>query len=340
MKLRKTFWTTILLLVALGIGGNPRGAAAEKVEHWSFTTIDYPDAIFTGGLDINAVGDIVGRYVSLDGNMHGYVRSKHGEFTSVDFPGAVLTVAMGINDRGDIVGTYRLPTDSQSARHGFLLSEGEFTTIDPPGAVFTNPLGIDSSGRIVGRFCTTVPCSSDRSNVHGFLFADGEFTTIDFPGAVGTNAWKINPRGEIVGGYTGSDGEPHVFLLTEDGFSTIDLPAGIPVSLDNGGINPQGDIVFNVCDTAPCTNTSLDSHGFLLGTRGVTLVDFPGAVNTGIFAINHRGDIVGSYNDTSGNRHAFLLKSHGRINRDDNRAKSHACKRSYNHDPHCHGFFR
>lgn len=313
MKLQNTFWTTILFLVALGIGGNPRGAAAEKVEHWSFTTIDYPDAIFTGGLDINTAGDIVGRYVSLDGSMHGYVRSKHGEFTSVDFPGAVSTVAMGINDRDDIVGTYRLPTDSPSARHGFLLSEGEFTTIDPPGAVFTNPLGIDSSGRIVGRFCTTVPCSSDRSNVHGFLFADGEFTTIDFPGAVGTNAWKINPRGEIVGGYTGSDGEHYVFLLTKDGFSTIDLTADIAVALDNGGINPQGDIVFNVCDTAPCTNTSLDFHGFLLGTRGATLVDLPGANGTLLLAINARGDIVGSYDDTLGNRHAFLLsKKHKR----------------------------
>jgi uncharacterized membrane protein len=312
MKLQNTFWTTLLLLVALGIGGNPR-AAAEKLDHWSFTTIDYLGATRTGGLDINAAGDIVGRYVTPDGSMHGYVRSKHGELTSVDFPGAVSTVTMGINDRGDIVGTYRLPTDSQSVRHGFLRSEGEFTTIEPPGAVFTNPLGIDPAGRIVGRFCTTVPCSAEGSNVHGFLLADGEYTTIDFPGAVGTNAWKINPRGEILGGYTGSDGEHHVFVLTEDGFTSIDLPAGMPIGIDNGGINHQGDIVLVYCDTAPCTGSSLDFHGFLLGRGGVTLVDFPDAVATALFAINARGDIIGSYDDTSGNRHAFLLsKKHKR----------------------------
>jgi uncharacterized membrane protein len=312
MKLQNTFWTTLLLLLALGIGGNPR-AAAEKLDDWSFTTIDYPGATRTGGLDINAAGDIVGRYVTPDSSMHGYVRSRHGEFTSVDFPGAVSTVAMGISDRGDIVGTYRLPTDSPNMRHGFLLSDGVFSTIDPPGSVFTNPLGIDPSGRIVGRFCTRVPCIAEGINVHGFLLADGEFTTIDFPGAVGTNAWKINPRGEIIGGYTGSDDEHHVFLLTEDGFTTIDLPAGMPIGIDNGGINPRGDIVFVYCDTAPCTGTSLDFHGVLLGTDEVTLVDFSGAVATALFAINARGDIVGSYDDPSGNRHAFLLsKKHKR----------------------------
>src|SRR5262249_32767648 len=126
-----------------------------------------------------------------------------------------------------------------TGRHGFLLSKGAFTTIDPPGAVFTNPLGINSGGEIVGRFCTTLPCASDRENVHGFLLSDGEFTTIDIPGARGTNAWKINPRGDIVGGYTGADGKKHVFLLSlrKRDFITIDVPGTAEASLDNGGIN-------------------------------------------------------------------------------------------------------
>jgi len=197
-----------------------------------------------------------------------------------------------------------------TGRHGFLLSKGAFTTIDPPGAVFTNPLGINSGGEIVGRFCTTLPCASDRENVHGFLRSEGEFTTIDIPGARGTNAWKINPRGDIVGGYTGADGKKHVFLLSlrKRNFITIDVPGAAEASLDNGGINPRGDIVASYCDTAPCTNASPDTHGFLLSRGRFTTIDFPDNQPTLAFAINARGDIVGVYGLGTAT-HGFLRSS-------------------------------
>lgn len=275
-----------------------------------FTTIDFPDSISTLALDINAAGDIVGRYMSADGNTHGFWRSKRGTFATVDFPGAVFTVAAGTNARGDIVGQYRLPTDGRRARHGFLLRKGVFRTIDPPGAAFTNALGINSEGEIVGRYCTTVavPCTTESGNIHGFLLAEGEFTTIDFPGAIGTSAWKINPQGDIVGVYRGGDDENHVFVLTGDGFTTVDLPPGTAIPQENGGINSRGDIVSAYCDSAPCTGTSTDFHGFLLSRGTFISVDVPGARATAVFGINPRGDLVGLYDDTSGNRHGFLLR--------------------------------
>lgn len=274
----------------------------------TFTTVDVPGSVSTVPLDIGPAGDIVGRYVSAtDGNTYGFLRSALGEVWTIAFPGAVFTVAAGINARGDIVGMYRLPTDGARVRHGFLLSEGEFTKIDPPGAAFTNALGISSRGHIVGRYCTTVavPCTPESGNMHGFLLAEGEFATIDFPGAIRTTAWKINAQGEIVGGYKG-DGENHVFLLTEGGFSAVGLPPGTAIPLENGGINPRGDIVGTYCDTAPCIGTSTDFHGFLLRRGEFTSVDFPGAVATAVFAINPQGDIVGLYEDPSGKRHGFL----------------------------------
>jgi len=137
------------LIVALAIlTGATTPASGAPDANSTLTTIDVPGSTSTLATDINAEGEIVGRYVSgADGLTHGFLRNKHGDFTTINFPGAVFTVAAGINALGDIVGMYRLPTDSVRVRHGFLLSGGAFTTIDPPGAVFTNALGINASGR-------------------------------------------------------------------------------------------------------------------------------------------------------------------------------------------------
>jgi uncharacterized membrane protein len=291
-----------LLLAALA----PNSLASDDR---TFATIDFPDSTSTIAIDISATGEIVGSYNDAKGT-HGYLLSRNGQFTPIDVPGANFTRAAGINPGGDIVGTYRLSTDPAMARHGFLLSKGAFNPIDPPGAVFTNPLGINSEGDIVGRFCTTLPCSSDRENVHGFLLSQGQFTTIDIPGARGTNAWKINPRGEIVGGYTGGDGKKHVFLLSlrKREFVTIDVPGAAETLLDNGGINSRGDIVASYCDTAPCTSASHDVHGFLLSRGHFTTIDFPVNQPTNAFAINAPGEIVGGYASGS-NVNGFLLSS-------------------------------
>ncbi len=279
-------------------------ATASPATAQSFTTIDFPDSTATVALDINASGDIVGRYTTPDGLEHGFLRTEQGELISIDYPGSNFTVAAGINARGDIVGQFRLLTDAMRVRRGFVLSAGQFTEINPPGSVFTNVLGIGPNGDVVGRYCTILPCTSESLYVHGFLYAEGEFTTIDVPGALGTNAWKITPQGKILGGYTDSGGERHLFLLTQDGFTTIDVP-GVSIASDNGGINTHGEIVGFYCDSEPC-RTAI-THGFLLGTGELTSIDVPGAIFTVSFSINTRGDIAGFYADTSGRNHGFVL---------------------------------
>ena len=150
-------------------------ATAAPAAAKSSTPIDFPHSTATVALDINAAGEIVGRYTSeLDGLEHGFLRSRHGRLVSVDYPGANFTVAAGINDGGDIVGQYRLPTDPMMSRRGFMLRRGHFT-INPPGALFTNVLGIGPRGEAVGRYCSMLPCTSDSVYVHGFRYAGGEF---------------------------------------------------------------------------------------------------------------------------------------------------------------------
>jgi uncharacterized membrane protein len=305
MKSHQAFSTAVLLVIAIWIGGNGSAAAMEPRE-WTFTTIDFPGGASTAVLDINAEGDIVGSYNDA-GGAHGFVLSRLGDFTTIDFPGAVFTRAAAINSRGDIVGQYRLPSDPMQARHGFLLRDGEFTTIDPPGARFTNALGINSRGDIVGRFCTTLPCALDGTNVRGFLMSEGEFTTIHFPEARGTNAWKIDAQGDIVGSYTSADGKKHLFVSRDGDFIAIDVPGAADIAAENGGINSRGDIAGIYCDSSPCRGTNPDAHGFLLSKHGdLTTIDFPGAIDTNALAISARGDIVGVYDDATGT-HGFLL---------------------------------
>jgi uncharacterized membrane protein len=288
-------------------------ASREDGDEATFTTIDFPDATLTQSYDIDAAGMIVGRYVSADGRTHGYLRNKKGEFTTIDFPDAVFTTALGINRSGDIVGNYRLSADNPNVRHGYLLSEGEFTTFDIPvsGTIFTQPFGINARGDIVGRYRKADDPPPAMSIPHGFLRSrEGEFIPIDFPDAILTNPWKITAAGQIVGAYQGGDLEFHIFLLTNGSFITIpDFPGAIktPPEAGNGGINRRGDIVSFYCDAAPCRVDNGSEHGFLLSRGEFTAIDFPGATWTAAFGINRRRDIVGSYLDTGGNVHGFLL---------------------------------
>ncbi len=264
-------------------------AAADPV----FTTIHFPGSSFTTARDINAQGEIVGRYGGADNHTHGYLRSPDGAFTSIDVPGANLTAAQGINAHHEIVGASRFPGEPGATRHGFLRRADGFTTFDFPGAKFTFPQGISGRGDIVGHYIIA-------GVTHGFLLHEGSFTTIDFPGASLTVAWRINGRGQIVGGYTDANGDNHVYLLSEGGFTTVTLPGDPQAFLETGGINARGDIVGAYCDSKPCTTASLDTHGFLLSEGDFTRIDVPGFFGPVAFSINARGDIIGNYCQDSG----------------------------------------
>ena len=78
----------------------------------------------TGGLSMNAAGDITGGYADDNGIMHGFLRAVDtGNITSFDAPGAGDTSTFqgtsgtGINTAGTIVGTY---VDNNVVMHGFI----------------------------------------------------------------------------------------------------------------------------------------------------------------------------------------------------------------------------
>src|SRR5262249_4518181 len=117
-----------IALACLGLATN--GAAAAP----AYATIDYTGGVFNIATDINARGQIVGRYTDPAGITHGFLLSG-GRFFDVTPPGAVWARAIGINRDGDIVGDYS-QTDPKGDKdiHSYLLHRGTFVSIDFPGA--------------------------------------------------------------------------------------------------------------------------------------------------------------------------------------------------------------
>lgn len=291
-------------------GANSSIAAEERSQDRAgdpvFTEIHFPGSSFTTARDINAAGEIVGRYGGADNHTHGFLRSPDGDYTSIDVPGANLTAALGVNSRHEVVGACRFSGEPNGNRHGFLETSDGFSTFDFPGATFTFPQGINARGDIVGHYII-------GGMTHGFLLHEGRFTTIDVPGASLTMAWRINSEGQIVGGYTGADGDNHIYVRDDDDFTTVGLPADPSVFLETGGINSRGDIVGAYCDTKPCTGASLDTHGFLLSRGTFTTIDVPGFFGPIATSVNAREEITGAYcQDDQCNLPAlgFLLTRH------------------------------
>jgi hypothetical protein len=154
----------------------------------NFTTINAPsgpNAVNAQG--INGNGRIVGFYLGIDGQVHGFTAlaeaAVNGELTGIPVadpaipmvagePGAtfVFSQILGINDSGIAVGYYG---DSTTSQHGFLYNTqtGAYTFLDDPaeqfsgGVEITQITGINNLGEITGFY-------SDANGVfHGFVAA-------------------------------------------------------------------------------------------------------------------------------------------------------------------------
>jgi hypothetical protein len=213
-------------------------------------------------------------------------------FMQIDVPGAVATELSGINSLGQTVGLY---VDGSGSFHGLLRNiNGSIVTIDYPGAIFISVNGINSRGDVVGRW-------DDSSNIkHTFLRTSlGTITSFDPPAPCvattqdeePTTAHWINERGDIVGRCVDASGKELGWLLRHDGsFSFLDDPSFL--STDSWAIDNKMKIVGDYSD----------ADGFVHGytwteTDGFTTFDFEKQPDTGVRAINQRGDISGIYFD-------------------------------------------
>jgi hypothetical protein len=274
------------------------------------------DGTLTEG--INDSDEIVGYFIDTQGLEHSFLRSANGDITTFDPPSST-SGAQSINDGGTVAGGY---VDVNGA-HGYLrASGGTFTTFDPTG----DPLGvqivipyrINTSGAVAGTYIDT------GGVYHGFTLApNGAIAIEDAPGAgtatdEGTDLLDMNSSGEIVGGIAVGDvggvvGVTHSLILSADGtFTVFDPPQSGAHSSIAKGINDSGEIVGEYRDA------NLVRHGYLRAPGGTfTSFDDPNAaqmplsdqfIGTTPRGINASGAVVGTYSDTNGVRHAFVMQ--------------------------------
>lgn len=240
------------------------------------------------------------------------------------------TEASGINDHGQIVGYFSPGVYGVPHTIGFLDNNGVVTpVIDPYATQFpdnTLPSGINNKGEIVGSFSNFGP------GPNGFLDNHGIFQTITDPLVTvlgGTIANSINDNGQIIGAYSNASGI-HGFLYSHGIFTTIDDPKSTPtfqgdtsstfnnfgVDTNPRGINDKGQIVGTYANASGLhgflydhgifTTIDYPVHGWALGSSGNRFFD------TSLSGINNLGQIVGSYQGSSGG-HSFI-DSHGIFN--------------------------
>jgi len=205
--------------------------------------------------------------------------------------------------------------DSAGVQHGMILGgTNAFTRADRPDCVTTPSstsisfYGINSAGVAAG-WCT------NTSGVEiGFTYAKGAFTDIKIAGATLVNANGINDSGAVVGTYIDSSGTQHGFLLVGGTLTTLD-PPGVTGVATAWGINNAGVItVFG-------TNSSGTYLSFTTADKGATYTAYhapgEGSIGTAIHEINNNGDIVGTYYDSSSNRHGWLYHASNYYSFDD-----------------------
>lgn len=180
--------------------GNPVNRAF-LMKGSTFTTILPPkskDGTFARG--INKFGTVVGSYLDVRLQAHGFRLWSSGSYDELKFPGAVNTAPWAINDNGFIVGSY----NATGQNVGFIFRNGSWASLayPDPATHDTFLVGISNAGTIVGQF------ERNDLSVGYFLYRNGAFETVD-GGVAG-----ISPNGTIVGASSDSNGVGHIFTAT------------------------------------------------------------------------------------------------------------------------------
>lgn len=221
-------------------------------------------------------------------------------FTTIEVPDAQRTVASGINDVGHVVGDY---TDAAGVTHGYVLRSGVFTTLDFPGAAFTEARGIGPRGEIVGTYRKP---GEPAVNFHGFLLrANGEFTQVDYPGHVNTMPQRILPDGTILGCRHDNDfnASMRAVAIGREGNSETDAFASM-----HNGATPDLQRIAGLYNYA--SGDRIDAFVIDAGVFKPLVV--PGSTMTAAWDVNPRGEVAGSYKDSTG-FHGFVLTADGYV---------------------------
>jgi len=216
------------------------------------------------------------------------------------FKAAQETDSYGINNAGVIVGDY---IDSAGVQHGMILNGTKVTKADHPNCLSTPGTtsmafyAINSAGVAAGW------CATTAGPEIGFTYSKGKFTNIKIAGATAVNVTGINDKGNLAGAYVDSAAVQHGFLLVGKTLTKLDPPGTTGPAA--WGINNNGVVAVYG------TNSAGTLVPFTTPDKGKTYKQFtvPGEGTSGavIHTPNNKGDVVGTYYDSSGVTHGWLF---------------------------------
>jgi len=220
-------------------------------------------------------------------------------FKDVTAPNAVETDTYSLNDAGVIAGDY---VDSSAVQHLMILKGTKVTSPTDKNcettAGSTGPAfyGINSAGTAVG-WCEL----TSTGYPVGLLYAKGKLTEFSVPSAIETEGNGINDKGAIVGMFVDSSGSEHGFLLVGKKYTQIDAPSP-DTSTEAWSINDKGQIGLYAINSAG------GYDAFVLTGKKFTQYKDPNQGSTGIVThkIDNKGDIDGTYYDSSGVTHGWV----------------------------------
>jgi probable HAF family extracellular repeat protein len=142
------------------------------------------------------------------------------------------------------------------------------------------------------------------SEVHAFLYSNGTMKDLGTLGGTPSRAFGINARGQVVGSSDLANGGPHAFLFSDGTMTDLGtLVAGSATTVSVAfGINDAGQVV----GSSQIAGLSPPNHAVLWQDGNIVDVNPPGWQTIG-YAINNRGQIVGSGSNPAGQGHGFLL---------------------------------
>lgn len=225
------------------------------------------------------------------------------QFSTLNNGSATANYLTGINNQAKITG-YDTSGPSGDAR-GFVIykpyQQGNFRNENYPQAVSTYVTSDNNVKTIAGYYTNT------NGAIFGFIQSHGVWTSYKDPelrkGTSNiTELLGISDADLAVGFYQDQNQVNHAFELDAGTgkFHNL-LPPGLNGSAEATGINGKGDIVGYF------TNASGNQVGFLLKGSNYTIFSVPGAKATQALSVQWQDQISGSYQDTSGNTHGFVL---------------------------------
>ena len=172
-----------------------------------------------------------------------------------------------------------------------------FESIDVPGVDF---LEVTASSDFED-YAGNTP-SPDGEKMVGFTLIHGVFMTYDFPGAKNTYFYALSNTGIAAGHYEDSEGLHHGVILENGELRQYDFPGAVETFIH--GISDA---------TGALTGNFIDASGVRRGFSGETVIEVPGASETYADFVNAVGLIMGSYVDSEGLYHPYILTPDGRF---------------------------